>query len=365
MRRVELVIFGTGEFAARVLFDLAATAGEPLGVLVVGREATRLAWLKTAAQARARLFSSALEITIQVLPAFEDEAITHVLNQAKPRVIFQAASLQTAAVLRSIDTAWAQLVQQGGLSATAPFQAVLSLRIAKVARKVLPTAAFVNACFPDVVNPILNAAGVSVLAGVGNVAILASAVEGVLQGQGIKACVQMLAHYQQLGSWRRRPEERTGPPPRIWIDGQEVADVYARFSEVMLSPQVAFDISGATAVPWLKALVAGRAWRGHMPGPMGLPGGYPVILTDDGQLALDLPAGITPELAKGWNNTFEQGSGMTVESDCRALYHGRLRELLERHAPNLAKGFDCADVEHAAHELAQVRERLLLQHASP
>ena len=356
-------MFGTGEFAARVLFDLAASASEPLHVLVVGRQPARLAWLKTAAQARARIFGSSLEVATHTAAAFEDEVVADILGRSRPRVVFQAASLQTAAVIRSNDNAWADLVQQGGLSSTAPFQAVLSLRIARVLQRMLPAAHFVNACFPDVVNPILKAAGVPVLGGVGNVAILSCAFEGLLHGHGTEAQLQVLAHYQQLSAWRRSPQERAFPPPRVWIDGQEVGDVYARFSDVMLSPQVTFDISGATGVPLLKALVAGRPWRGHMAGPMGLPGGYPIALEAGGALRVDLPPGLDLDEAQAWNRAFEERSGLTVGADGRACYHGRLQELLERHAPTLAGGFACADVEHAAQALAQVRDRLQAQPA--
>lgn len=353
----DVVFFGTGEFAARALFDLAASTAQPLAVRVVGRDEARLAWLRTAANARAVVFGRPLQVATQVCPQFDDASIARVLEAARPRVVFQAASLQTASVLRGSDDAWSQLVQQGGLSATAPFQAVLSLRIARAVQQRLPGTAFVNACFPDVANPLLVAAGASVLCGVGNIGILANAFAGARQvREGGR--LRVLAHYQQLGTWRQLPPQRSGSAPRVWLDGTEVADVFATFADVMLSPQVAFDISGATGVPLLVALATGQPWRGHVPGPLGLPGGYPVALDAQGRLQLDLPAGILADEARRWNSAFEERSGLTVGDDGRARYHGRLQELLGAHDPQLAQGFACVEVEAVAARLATLRERL-------
>lgn len=360
----DITFFGTGEFAARALFDLAATASQPLTVQVVGRKPARLAWLRTAANARAALFGRPLRVVTEVCAQFDDDSITRVLSQSRPRVVFQAASLQTASVLRGTDTAWSQLVQQGGLSVTAPFQAVLSLRIARIVQQVVPRAFFLNACFPDVTNAILTAAGAKVLCGVGNIGILSSAFAGSRQLQE-GAQLRVLAHYQQLGVWRKLPPERSGSVPRVWIDEQEVADVFGMFADVMLSPEVAFDISGATGVPLMLALATGQAWRGHVPGPLGLPGGYPVQVDTLGRINLDLPHDLTSLGAERWNMQFEERSGLTVNLDGQARYHGRLRELIALHDPRLAQGFDCADVEEVARQLAALRDRLQSLPANP
>lgn len=357
MTPADITVFGTGEFAARALFDLAASTAQPLTVQVVGRDEARLAWLRTAANARAVIFGRPLRVLTQVCPQFDGDSIARVLEVSRPRVVFQAASLQTASVLRATDDAWSQLVREGGLSATAPFQAVLSLRIARAVGRVLPGTVVVNACFPDVTNPMLAAAGAPVLCGVGNIGILASAFAGARQlREGGR--LRLLAHYQQLGVWRRLPAERNGSSPRVWVDGEALVDVFSAFADVMLSPQVAFDISGATGVPLLVALATGQPWRGHVPGPLGLPGGYPVQVDAQGRLLLDLPAGVAEDEARRWNGAFEERSGLTVGDDGRARYHGRLQELLAGHDPQLAQGFACEEVEPVALRLAALRDRL-------
>ncbi|MBM3525982.1 MAG: hypothetical protein FJX57_23790, partial [Alphaproteobacteria bacterium] len=60
--RTDVLICGTGAFAARILFDLTATAPAPLHVTIAGRNAPRAAWLRTAAAARAAMFGRRVHV---------------------------------------------------------------------------------------------------------------------------------------------------------------------------------------------------------------------------------------------------------------------------------------------------------------
>jgi len=64
-----------------------------------------------------------------------------------------------------------------------------------------PHSRLINCCFPDVVNGMIAAMGLPVTCGTGNVAILANAFAGALAD--VSQRVQVLAHYQTIGSWRR------------------------------------------------------------------------------------------------------------------------------------------------------------------
>src|SRR5204862_2001484 len=146
------------------------------------------------------------------------------LTAAQPNVVVQAASLQTGNVISAQDNAWTKLVAEGGLSATAVLQAPLSIEVARAVKTMRPQTFFINCCFPDVVNPLIAALDLPITSGVGNIAILSNAFAGVLGDAGR---LKVLAHYQNLAPWRRPPELRAGRAARVWIDEQEVADVYA------------------------------------------------------------------------------------------------------------------------------------------
>jgi hypothetical protein len=349
----DILLLGTGAFAGRIAFDLAATARQPVSVVIAGRNGPRLDWLRTAANARAAIFGTQARFTTEQTDLLRPDAPASLMTRLRPAVVVQAASVQTSAVIATAGDGWSRLVAEGGLSATAVFQAVLSARVARAMRDEHPAAHLINCCFPDVVNGLLVASGLPVTCGTGNVAILANAFIGVL-AQG--AAVQVLAHYQTLGAWRRPAAERAGPAPRVWVSGQEVANVFGRFRDVLLTTEPAIEISGAAGVPLILAIATGQSWSGHVPGPFGLPGGYPARW-QDGALALDLPPGLSRDAAIAWNAQFETANGMVLDG-VRACYTGRLQEELQKVSPQLAEGFDVSDLDLAYRDMEELRARL-------
>lgn len=357
----DILILGTGPFAQRIACDLAATATQPTRVTLAGRNAFRLAWILTAARARADMFARPAAFEGHGINLSESARLAELLTTLRPAVIVQAASLQPASVISGAGNAWTRLVAEGGLSATAVFQAVLTSRVASALRQVSPGSRLINCCFPDVTNGIVAAMGLPVECGIGNIAILAHAFAGMLGGDP-KPKLQMLCHYQNIAPWRMAPALRSAASPRVWLDGAEVTDVQARFATVQLTPEPVIDISGASGVALMLAMAHGRDWSGHVPGPLGLPGGYPISL-QDGRIDLDLPGGIDREAAIAWNGQFEARSGLVVSADGRARYTGRLHDALKAKSPDIAAGFAVADLEEVWRTMSRLRDRMTAQPA--
>jgi len=360
MAGCDILVSGSGGFAARIAFDIAATAEEPVEVVIAGRNRERLNWLRTAANARAALFGKKARFTTHAVDLLAPNASDEMLAATGPRIVVQAASIQTSQVIAQTGNAWTQLVAEGGLSATAVFQALLSSRVAAAITRAGKPVTLINCGFPDVVNGMIRAMGHDVACGMGNVAILSNVFAGSA-ATPVGAEVKVLAHYQNLAAWRRRPEDRGGRAPRAWLDGTEVADVYARFADIQLTPEPVIEISGASGVPMMLAMAAGRSWTGHVPGPNGLPGGYPVRLTTDGVLELDLPAGLTQDEAVAWNASFEAQNGLVVSADGRIEFTGILGARLGAHVPALRDGFPVRELEAVCEELLRLRDALMSQ----
>jgi hypothetical protein len=361
-RACDILIFGSGSFAQRIACDLAATATEPITLGLAGRNAARLAWIATATRARAHMFARPLRLATYAVDLSATGAAGALLAKLEPAVVVQAASLQAGAVIAAGGTAWGRLVAEGGLSATAVFQALLSARIGRAMRDLSLEGHFINCCFPDVANGILAGMGLPVLCGIGNIAILAHAFAGNLERDGPQADLRMLCHYQNIGPWRRRPAERTGAAPRVWLDGKELDDVFTRFRAIQLTPEPVIDISGASGVTLMLAIALGKTWSGHVPGPAGLPGGYPVVLRR-GNLDLDLPPGLSRADAVAWNARHEAENGLLIGADGRAQFSGRLREKLAAESPALAAGFHVDDLEAVGRAFLELRNRLLARPA--
>lgn len=337
----DIVICGTGTFAARILFDLAATGPRGLSVAIVGRDRDRLAWLRTGAKARAAMFETGVNVVDYRLAALATDAVAELVSKLRPRLVANTASLQGGRVATEKPDRWTMLVREAGLGVAAVLHAKLSFDIAAAVAAAAPAAAFVNCCYPDVVNPMLAAAGLPITSGIGNVAILAHAFAGELGPGHVR--IQMLAQHAALSAFRRRAEERQGDAPlRLWIDGSEIHDVYARFSAVKLASEPVIDVSGGSGVPFFVALVERRDWCGHLPGPNGLSGGYPVRLAK-GRLELDLPEGLSDEDALAWNRRFEEANGVVVGQDGRVRYTGRVEAALAGVSREVAAGFDVRD----------------------
>jgi hypothetical protein len=358
-REATVLLSGTGAFAARILFDIAATATAPTRVVLAGRNRERLQWLKVAAGARAAIFDTPVTVVARETDLLADGAAVAMIQETAPDVVVQAASVQTSSVIAGSGDAWSRLVAEGGLSATAVFQALLSARVAAAMTQLGSSAPLINCSFPDVVNGLIKALGHQVICGMGNVAILSSAFAAD-QNLMDRSRIKVLAHYQNLGTWRRPAEARSGPSPRVWIDGEEVADVFGTFRNVKLTPEPVIDISGASGVPLILSLAEGRPWAGHVPGPYGLPGGYPVQLTN-GVLSLDLPPSLLREEAISWNTRYEEENGLVVGSDGQARYTGVLRDRLAQHSPGLAEGFAVSDLEGVYRSMHELRTKLQQQ----
>jgi hypothetical protein len=349
----DILVFGTGSFAGRIVLDIAATAHEPVSVAIAGRNRERLDWLCVAARSRAVIFGAKASFTTEPCDLAQDGEAARVIAARAPKVVVQAASAQASSVIAAKGDAWSRLVAEGGLSVTALFQAHLTLRVARAVPK---GCEFINCCFPDVVNSLVAAQGLPVACGTGNIAILSNAFAGALD-RPEPGDVRLLAHYQCIGPFRRPVSERRGVAPRVWLGGTEVKDVFARFAGVKITPEPAIEISGAAGVPLMLAMAAGEPWRGHAPGPLGLPGGYPVAW-DGKALALDLPPGVTREEAVTWNARFEEENGLVVGADGMARHTGRLAEKLRAVSPDLASGFAVSDIDAAHAAMTELRERL-------
>jgi hypothetical protein len=350
-----IVVFGAGAFAARIVFDIAATATRAARVVIAGRNQDRLAWLGTASAARAAIFARPVVFTTYACDVLAGGA-ADALGAFRPAVVVQAASVQSSSVIAASGNAWSRLVAEGGLSATAVFQAVLSTRVAAAMTSLGLDAPLINCSFPDVVNPMIKALGHRVACGIGNVAILSNvfaAESRVLEPGRLK----VLAHYQTIAPWRRPAEARSGATPRVFIDGAEVADVFGAFRAVRLTPEPAIEISGASGVPLILALAAGETWRGHVPGPDGLPGGYPVSASG-GVIDLDLPRSVSRDESIAWNARFEEENGLVVDADGLVRYTGVLRDRLREHAPSLAEGFAMQDLDDVHATMDALRARL-------
>ena len=92
-----------------------------------------------------------------------------------------------------------------------------------------------------------------------------------------------------------------------------------------------------------------------MPGPNGLPGGYPVKFSAG---RLGSAGQVVPHEAIAWNLSYEETSGLVVGSNGYATYTGVLRERLAALSLTIADGFHVRDLGDASRAMNDLRSRL-------
>ncbi|MBJ3776736.1 hypothetical protein [Acuticoccus mangrovi] len=351
----DILLLGTGFFAEVMLTDLSATATTPLRVVVGGRNAARMGWLVDACRSRAVIHDTPIRFDWREVDFTSAETLAEAIGALRPKVVVQAASLQSPWKVDIGDSAWSHLVARAGFGTTIAFNAMLAWRAAEAVRLLGDRCHFVNTCYPDGVNPLLEAAGLPITTGVGNIGIFPGLIGGRLPAEDL-ADFRVLAHHRHLVEWRKPGPERAGAPVRAWCGAKELEGINAMTLDIQLPYRDLNLISAASAVPVLLALAGEGARRCHVPGPYGLPGGYPATVDETG-LRLDLPPGLSEAEAIAWNRQFEEADGVSVR-DGRVTYSANARAALAEHSVEIAEGFAAADLEDAFAAVTALRERL-------
>ncbi|MEV1329717.1 potassium transporter TrkA [Micromonospora costi] len=353
-----IAVVGSGSLARSVCYSLAAAppaaaAAGPIRVTVLARGA--------AANDIARICQIRAAVTGGDTVTFAAESLhdeADALARLQPGVLVCCASTQSPYEKTSSPSAWTNLIARAGFGVTLPLQAELVVRLARAVAEVSPRTVVVNGCFPDVVNPLLAALGAPVTCGIGNVSTLAACLSAALD-HADQDDLAVLGHHVHL-SEPARPDDEV----RAWYAGRRLPDVTALLRPARaLDRRELNDIAGHAAARLLLALVTGAEVRTSLPGPLGLPGGYPVALTG-GSVTLRLPPGMSRAEAVAWNLRVGRGDGVGVV-DGRVVYSPRAADALAPHVPDVAAGWPVAALDEVIERLTELRRRLRLAPAAP
>ncbi|MFI6321747.1 hypothetical protein ACIBG8_29735 [Nonomuraea sp. NPDC050556] len=273
------------------------------------------------------------------------QALTELLAAAAPSGVVLAASSQSPWERTRAPSAWTRLVADAGFGLTLPFQAELALRVGAAA----PSGSwFINACFPDAVNPVLAAAGVPVLCGIGNVALLAASIQAAL-GLPDQRELRVLAHHAHLHAPHGDQEEAMA-----WLDGKPVEGVGDLLAAQRATDRAELNhVTGLAAAKLVLGVLDGAEQVASLPGPLGLPGGYPVRLSGD-RIELLLPDGMERDDAVAFNQRAAVHDGVVVDGDRVRFTSPAVAE----HDPDLAQEFSVSEIDRVTDRLDRLRTRL-------
>jgi len=324
------LVISIGELGTHVI-EAVARSGLFRRIVVASRSGA-----KAQARANATRIGAGLDGFFPVLEAleldFNDPSSVAALKSLNPDVIFSAPSLRPW--WRTEDPATGAL----------PFAALMSLHLAPMAvlRERMAAAdlpgLWIGASFPDVINACLTRSGFGPDCGVGNVQEPIPKIQyGVAAATGVDPRdveVRLVAqHAFEYYVMRDEPSE-TLPPYLLEVraDGRDVSDIgHAVLREPFAFPyDLHFNrVTASACLAALRAFAAPGPTRTHLPGILGLPGGYPVMI-DGKSISLDLAEGWSREEAIAaniaslpWDGIAaieDDGAVIFTDETARALY---------------------------------------------
>ena len=347
-----VLVTGSGSLARSICTSLAVLADRPVTVTVLARNRDAAAEIAEIAAVRAVLGGVPATFRFRTADLADADAVAAAVASAGPQWVLHCASYQSPWERGTAPSAWTRLLDAAGFGLTAPLHAGLAATCAEGIRRSGVPARLLNACFPDAVNPLLAARGHSVVAGIGNVALLAAGLRRALALAPAEP-LRLLAHHVHL-----HEPQHGGDEALAWAGDTPVPDVTGRLRALRRVSRPALNaVTGHAAALLLRDLLAGRTVRASLPGPGGLPGGYPVRLGSDGSCTLDLPPGWDRAAAVEWNSRAGRHEGLWIDGT-EVRFTAAVRTALQPWLPAYADGFAVADTDGFCAALLGLRAEL-------
>lgn len=366
MKKPTVMIFGLGNVGGQLLEFLARVPNLGWRVLTAARDRER-GLRKT----RSALFGASYhglypEIDFRQADLDDHAATARLLAEERPDVVVNSATF-AAWWLRDLlpPDIRAELQSVGpGIWAAAHMTPAYNLMRAIEASGTRPL--YLNVSYPDLVNVALSRSGPGPSIGVGNIDLLVPAIQHVAArqlGAPMRHVVPyIVAHnHHSYGILTRGTTGGLDFYLKILLAGTDVTQRFERealvaavFADASIpSAAGASSLAAGSLCKVLLAVMTDSGERSHIPGPNGLPGGYPAVLTARGAEVM-LPASLTLEQAVAINEAGQRAEGVAaVEADGRVRYTEEARRVLRDRLRISLEGFHPADSHRVAGEIDQ------------
>lgn len=357
MTERDIVILGSGSLARSICYSLAAVCSAESVVTVVSRTSSSSAEVCYVANVRAALSSTPVRFRALSLQRYSAESIYSILRQARPWIVLNCASYQSPWERTYSPSAWTTLMSRAGFGITLPLQAAVAREASLAVVELESSPLFLNACFPDAVNPFLNAMGLPVFCGVGNVALLAASIQESLQ-LGRERRLQVLGHH-----WHLHPPDNEDDEALAWLDGTPIPGVGSllRRQRAATRSELNF-VNGHVTALLLTGLVVGREMHANLPGPLGLTGGYPVRIHGR-TIELDLPTDMRSQ-AFTLNSQWAEQDGVRVENNGKVTFSESSVREIRSELPNFVGTVHVTEIPAICSQLLELRAHMRLMRAA-
>jgi len=341
-----VMLIGLGGLGGATLEWLALQEG--IGKIVVGsRDAERGERRCNLVRLGAMVQGHQTEIQFVPLDLDQKDRAAETIFNLSPQIILSTASRMTWWYPRLFPAKEQAQLELAGFGAWIPVHLDLAMKLMQILKFVGFKGHTLIASYPDVVCPVLKTRGLTPSAGFGNVDEVIPKIRW-LSGRKLdihpdELKVTLVAHHA-LEKWVFG--ERQGDPPPYYLsveyEGRDVTQE-CEAKEWLFSPYPLVDgpewhyLSASSAVRMVRGLLSDEKSLMHAPGPRGLPGGYPVSVSQEG-IELALPPGLTLEAAVEINRASHPFDGIqSIESDGTVVF---CQESVEAMNQTLGYGYE-------------------------
>jgi hypothetical protein len=345
-----LMIVGAGVLGAQVLDQLALLHPQHRYV-IVGRNLERVQTRVNLAKYVCANWGLAPSIAAASADIRDAGQFAELILRTKPDIVFNATTPFPWWKIDNLPPAEAALANSTGPGMWAPLDAVLPLCLSEAIAAAGVRSCFVNGCYPDAINPFLSAQAAPASIGVGNISNIIPGLKLAFGDQfGVPHADLRITlvchHFTSLNA--PVPEGAPAAPYYLRVDGgprsmeyRDEGEPFAFFRARFPRPRgiAGQAVTASSAASLLAALLNSVPTRLHAPGPLGLPGGYPVAIGADGSFEIDIGQTISLSEARGINERGQRLDGVELAAA------GLLRATAEAAAAfRSIVGFDLPDV---------------------
>lgn len=245
--------------------------------------------------------------------------MTQIINEFQPDVIIQGAVMHTWHLIRKLPKDVYAKISSATLGAWLPAQLALTYHLMLAVDQSNVTPHVINTSLSCLVNPALASVGLAPTIGIGNVELMQPAVKlnvsRIMDVPQEHVDVSLIAHH----NWWVYPREagyvKSPFIMKIYVKGQDVSHEFDLESLLYESiklypPLIEFTtVSATSTIENMYALLGEKEIYKHSPGPLGLPGGYPIKISNKGA-EVRLPDGVTLEEAIAVNIASQKNDGV-------------------------------------------------------
>lgn len=368
-----LMIVGVGDLATHVINQLLARP-TAMRLILAGRDVNALRQRANLARFAAANCGVLAEIGVARIDLADVAGSAEVLAAERPDIIFMSASLQSWRRLTELPKAAFERLDEAQFGPWLPMHLTLNHALMQAVRMAGITPRVVNAAFPDAVNPILAKVDLAPDLGIGNVANIIPALTfaiSSLTGFRPEALRVRLVAQHYFSHFVPRAGHKGNGDYHLSVttaDGQPVeVDHQAAFRLLdgpfkRLGGVAGQLLTAGSASRVLAAMAEDRPIAAHVPGPSGLPGGYPVRISARGA-SLDLPPEIDRDAAIAINERCQRADGIeAIHDDGSVTFTERemviMRNMLGYSVRHMSLGDCAAQAAELAAKFSEFRARI-------